>query len=271
MPEPVAQIHRTMVKDGYTIQLFSTPEEQLRYAQRWFYDPKEKGAALELLIEIFPGARRVRAEAELELAYLDLGSDHRFATPRSCRLAIDRYKKVFERYPDFSDIRAKTIWYIGWILSDLQDKPLDAAVFFQKVVDDYPDATLNLKSPVPWVSLVLPQIDDRPQAVYETPTYYWASIALLELVRIHDDEDQKWIAFKKLYSDYRSSFATGYAIRALLKASPFLARKTLPYAKNHLASMLLHRSMADEISQYIDEIERSGSNSPSSLLPEASQ
>lgn len=269
-PEPVALTPRTLVRDGYTIQLFPTPEEQLRYAKRWFYDLKEKRAVLEALIENFHDARRVRAEAELELAYLALGTDYRFANPRECRLAIGHYKEVLESYEDLPDIRAKAIWYIGWILSDLLDEPQNAASYYQKVVDEYPNVTLSIKPPVPWVSLVLPQVEDRPQAVYARRTYYWASISLLQLVRIHDDEKRKWSAFEKLYSDYRSSLATAYAIRDLLKAAPEMARKTLPLAKKHLESMLFHRSMAREISRLIDEIERTGTNPPPTSFREAS-
>ena len=62
------QVSQTVVHGGYTIQLFSTPEEQLRHALAWFSDPYEKKASLEVLIDTFPDARNVRADAELELA-----------------------------------------------------------------------------------------------------------------------------------------------------------------------------------------------------------
>ncbi len=268
-PEPMVQIQRSLVKKGYTIPLFSSPEEQLRYAKRWFSDPKEKKAALETLIENFTGDIGVRAEAELELAYLALGADYRFASRRECGLAIDHYKKVMERYSDMPGIRAKAIWYIGWIFSDLLNDRQQAAVYYQKVVDEYPKVTLSIKPPVPWVSLVLPQIEDRPKAVYARRNYYWASIALLELVRIHDDETKKWSAFEMLYSDYRSSLATEYAIRDLLKGSPEMVRRTVPYAKSHLESVLFHRAIAREISRLIEDMDRTGADLPPASPQEA--
>jgi len=246
--EPAASdVPRSIIRNGYKIQLFSSPEEQLRHARAWFSDPLQKRAALEVLIDSFPDAGKVRAEAELELAYLTLGSDYRFATPAQCRAAISQYKQILSDFSDLPFICAKANWYIGWILADLLHERRNAAAYFQTVIDQYPDTALNLKPPVPWVSLVLPQIADRPQAVYERPTYYWGSIALLELVRISEAEADKWSAFQKLYSDYRSRQATGYAIHELLKGPPSLAQKTVPYAKNHLDAMLFSRPLAKEI------------------------
>ena len=247
---PTVQVN-TVTRNGYTIQLFPAAEDQLRHAQGWFSDPKEKKAALEVLIQVFPDDKVVRAEAELELAYIALGSDYRFATPDECRSAIDKYHRILKDYAHLPDVSAKANWYIGWILADLLNEPRKAAVYYQTVVDRYPKATLSLKSPVPWVSLVLPQVEDRPKAVYQRPIYYWASLALLELVRNSEDADDALIAFKTLYTDFRGSQATGYAIRDLLKDRQNLVGQIAPYAKEYLEAKLFTRSMEKEVRELL--------------------
>ena len=253
-----AQVPQTVIRGGYTIQVFSTPEEQLRHALVWFPDPHEKKASLEVLIDTFPDARNVCAEAELELAYMALGPDYRIASPAQCQTAIDKYKKILTEFPDLPDICAEANWYVGWILADLLGEPGKAAAYYHEVVEKYPATTLNLKSAVPWVSLVLPQLEQRPQAVYERPKYYWASIALLELVRSSETEADKWSAFIKLYTKYRDSRATSYAIRELLNGAPTLRRKTVAYANRHLNATLFSAPMEKEIRKLLNTFDLPG-------------
>lgn len=260
---PTVDLQQTVVRDGYTIQLFSSPEEQLRNSMAWFSDPKEKIASLQVLIDRVPASRLIRAEAQLELAYLALGSDYRFTSREESAVAISKYQAIIEKYSDIPSVCAKANWYIGWILADLLDKPREAAFYYHVIVDQYHDSKLNLKPPVPWVSLVFPQVETRPQIAYERPTYYWGSIALLELIRISDDESEKWAAFQKLYAKYRSSLATGYAMRELLYGPPALAQKTVAYAQNHLNAMLFGSVLAKEIPKLLRTIKLSnqgGSN-----------
>ncbi len=238
---------KMVVQDGYAIQLFTSPEEQLRYARAWFSDPQEKRAALKVLIANFPDASQARAESELEMAYLALGSDYRFATPDECRRAIDQYQRVLNVYHDMPFISAKANWYIGWILGDLLKQPREAIAYYQAIVANFPETTLNLKPPVPWVSMVLPQIADRPREVYERPAYFWAGIALLEIIRLSDINAEKWSAFQKLWSDYRDSLATAYAIRELINGPPTLVQKTAVYARAHLDAKDISGPLEKEI------------------------
>jgi hypothetical protein len=127
----------------------------------------------------------------LNLAYLALGRDYRYASPAQCHIAIGKYKKILSEFSDLPTICAEANWYIGWILADLLDEPGKASTYFQTVVAQYPDITLHLKPAVPWMSLILPQVDKRPQAVYERPIYCWSSIALLELVRTSEKQADK--------------------------------------------------------------------------------
>ena len=219
----------------------------MQYARTWFDDYKEKQAALEMLIERFPEAKTVRAEAELELAYLALGVDYRFVDSTACRRAIEKYQRIAAQYAELPLICAKAHWYLGWIYVDLLHLKREGLVHYQTIVAQYPEATLNMKPPVPWAGLVLPQAIDRPMAVYEYPSYKWSSFALLEIIRNGQREDEKWSAFEKLWSRDRSSPAMGYAFRALLYDSPSLARKAAQRAKVYLEAQLFSPPLADEV------------------------
>ncbi len=251
--KPTPKILRTVVRNGYAIQLFSTPDEQLRQALRWFPDLHEKKASLEVVMDAFPEARNAHAEARLDLAYLALGRDYRYTTPAQCHTAIGKYEKILSEFSDLPAICAKANWYIGWILADLLDEPGKAAAYFQTVVERYPDTTVHFKCAVPWVSLVLPQVAKRTQAVYERPRYYWSSIALLELVRTSERQADKWSAFEKLVTDHSSRQATGFAVRELLSGSPSMRRKTAAFVKQHLKAMMSSSPVAKDIHELLQK------------------
>jgi hypothetical protein len=245
---------KIVVRDGFKIELLESSEAQLRYALVRIDDPRAKIAALEVVIDRYPHDQVVRAAAEMELAYLTLGADYRFATPAQCRRAIEAYRQILVDHADLPAVCAKANWYIGWILADLLEEPREGATYFLSIVETYPEAQLSLTPPVPWVSLVLPQGDDRPQTVYDRPTHFWGSLALLELIRLSEAEVDKWTAFRRLYALYPRSLATAYAMRELLMSSPWLARKTVPYAKIHLSGMHFRRPLTDEIPKLINRI-----------------
>jgi tetratricopeptide (TPR) repeat protein len=249
---------KTVSYSGYTFELFTSPEQQLQYALTWFNDPNEKRAALELLIEHFPEAKTICAEADLELAYLILGVDYRFANSTACLHAIEKYQRIVSRYTDLPWICAKAHWYMGWIYADLLKQKRKAVKHYQTIVADYPDAVLSLKPPVPWVGLVLPQAIEKPMAVYEYPVYRWSSIALLEIIRDSRNEDEKWMAFEKLWSDDRASLAMGYAIRELLFDSPSIAQKVASRAEAYLNMGLFSQPMAEEVRGALESIKIKG-------------
>jgi hypothetical protein len=250
--QPAPRVNRTIDHDGYAIPLFSTAEEQFRHALGWFSDLNEKKASLEVVIDTFPEAKTVHAEARLELAYLALGRDYRYSSPAQCHAAIGKYHFILSEFSDLPVICAEANWYIGWILADLLDEPGKAVAYYQTVVADYPDATLNLRVAVPWVKLVLPLKKKRPQDENEHPTRYWSSMALLELVRISGTEAGQWSAFEALYADHRSSPATGYAMRILLYGSPSLQRQTAAYAKQHLVAGMFSGDVARQIRERLN-------------------
>lgn len=252
--QPVPQVSRVIDHGGYTIPLFATAKEQLGHALGWFSDLNEKRASLEVVIDAFPENRNIDVEARLELAYLALGRDYRYSSAAQCHAAIGKYQSILSEFSDLPVICAEANWYIGWILADLLDEPGKAVAYYQTVAADYPGATLNSSTAVPWVELVLPLKRNRPQDENEHPARYWSSLAFLELVRISATDSGKWSAFEQLYADHRSSPSTGYAIRLLLHGSPSLQRKAATYARQHLIAGLFSGHMAGQIRERLKNI-----------------
>ncbi len=243
--------HRTVTRNGYDIYIFDSAEKQWRYARAWCFDPMKKQAALEALIEYFPGAKSICAEAELELAYLVLGPDYRFADRTACLKAIEKYRQIAARFSEMPAIGAKAHWYMGWIYADLLNQKDSALTHFQMIVSHYPDAALKREFSVPWVSLVLPHIVNEPRTVYERPVYSWRSMALLEIIRNTEDEGAKWAAFEKLWADDRTGPATGPALRHLLHGSRALRQKAAEFAQSYLHARLFSQPLAEEIRQVL--------------------
>lgn len=245
---------QTVSWNGYTIEVFPTAEEQFRYARSWFSDPSEKQAALEMLIETFPKARSVRGQAELELAYLTLGADYRFADPAACTRAINRYKQIVTDYSALAPICAKAYWYMGWIYADLLKDSQRGIENFQIVVDRYSTVTLILEPPVPWVSLVLEDTNSQGTKWYSKPTYSWGSIALLEIIRNSREVKDKLQAFETLLTYYRTSLSTGYALCHLLNHKPVVTAAAKP-ARQYLQDLRPNHPLSENIREALQTIE----------------
>ncbi len=249
-PEPVRTPEKlvdVVSYDGYEIHLFPTAQEQLRYALSRFSDPFERRAALKVVVERFSDVGPVRAEAELEMAYLKLGVDHRFADAKMCLEALADYRRIIASFPELPDICVKAHWYMGWILTDLLNRKKEGIEHHQTVYRYYPDARVKMESPVTWVVLVMPEIKSNAQASTKKKALYWASLALLEIVRKSVREEERLEAFQALWAGYRESLATGYALCVLLKGPTSSSSKVVNCAKEYLEKQKPVQPLADEI------------------------
>jgi hypothetical protein len=237
----------TISCNGYLIPLFSSAEAQLRYARSRFSDPDERRAALEMVIKRFPEGKAVRAEADLEMAYLKLGMDHRFADRNTCMQALDAYRRIITRFPDIPEICAKAHWYMGWIHADLLNQKREAITHYRTVYRCYPEARLKIESPVTWVVLVMPQIKTEIKTVDKQKDRYWASRALLEIIRNSVREKEREAAFQALWSNYRTSLATGYALCALLNGSAPVSPEAIRCASAYIEEQNPCQPLTDEI------------------------
>lgn len=244
----------TVSRDGYTVCVFPTAEEQLRYARGSFSDPQEKRLALQVLLERYPESRVIRGQAELELAYLALGHDYRLADPSACRQALECYAQVIGTYEDLPSICAKAYWYMGWILTDLLQEKRSGMDKYWVVVDRYPDEIMRLEPAPPWVRLVLPEGRNKERAVYEQPAYYWSSLALLEIIRTGENLEERRNAFQTLWLHDSNSLATGFALLKLLCSTPALAGEISEYAGAYLESGNPTRSLAEDIRKTLERL-----------------
>lgn len=245
--QPPEKNTKTVSYNGYEIHLFSSAEAQLRYALSRFSDSLERRAAFEVVIKYFPEVKPVRAEAELALAYLELGVDHRFADRETCIQALETYRRIITRFSDLPQICAKAYWYMGWIYADLLNQKRKAINHYQTVYRRYPKAWVKIESPVPWVVFVMPQIKSEVKASAKQKVLYWASLALLEIIRNSVREEERMAAFQALWSDYRDSLATGYALCTLLNGPAAVSGNVAECAKAYLEEQRPGQPLADEI------------------------
>ena len=238
-----------VVCNGREILRFDTPEEQLRYARGWLADPAEKRAALTVLLDHFDEPVAIRAQAELELAYLELGSDYRTAGRKACEKAIAQYNRIIKYYTGHPSVCAKAHWHLGWIYADLLRRPEQGLVHYRIITARYADAQMRLEPPVPWVSLVLPQITEKTPAVYERPTYAWAAMALLEIVRHSRDTTERVRALETVMVSHGESLAAAYALRLALTQPDPLGRKAARYAERLLAGARLNQPLKTDIAK----------------------
>lgn len=238
---------KTVSHHSHDIEIFDSAEAQYRYARAFYFDPKKKQAALEVLVEFYPVAKSILAEAELELAYMTLGADYRFANRTACLSAIEKYRRIADEFSELPAVGAKAHWYMGWIYADLLGQKSRALAHYQTIVSNYPDATFKLESPVPWLTLVLSQPPEERRRIYEHSVYSWRSIALLEIIRNTEDEKAQWTAIKMLWSDDRNGPATGPALKHLLRESHTLRQKAAVITRSALEARLFSLPIADEI------------------------
>lgn len=169
--------------NGYKIPIFDSGKQQLAYAQTGFDSKAEQLAALKAVPELFPASRLESGLASLEITYLTLGDDYRLTSTNDCERALTQYLRLVSKYSDIPEIAAKAQWYMGWIISDLLNKPEEGSAHYLQLLQIYPDTRINLRSPPPWISIF-----DRDDTKVHTPfipksTLSWAELALLELIR----------------------------------------------------------------------------------------
>lgn len=238
---------------GYSIPQFPTGQDQLNYARSGFPDVNEKRAALNFIAELFPGDRLACGNAALNLAYMNFGSDYRFALQLDYHSAVKDYLKIISDFQDQPEVLVKANWYLGWIYCDLLDDAESGLKYYWKIVDVYPDRKMGISSPVPWVSLVYNQpINGGPLEKQKQTQCHWADLSLLEIVRHAPDQNEALRAFDRLWKDHRDSLTTGYAIKLLLEDKAH-QKKILPFAKQYLEIHHTNTYLVAEIDAMIKE------------------
>lgn len=196
------------------IPVLPTATEQLAFARSSMLELQVKKAALTAVSLFHPDALAEHKIAALELAYLELGTDYRLATPAQCRAAISSYEKIYEDNKNEATIAAKALWYLGWIHSSLLADP-QGEDFYKRITTDYPLATVEFLPPPPWLSL---KDNDRElkSPAPSTPQYLWADLAYLELIRIARHPEQAISIINQLKAERPDHPLLGRMVKTLL-------------------------------------------------------
>jgi tetratricopeptide (TPR) repeat protein len=218
-PEPqlLAEQQEIVVIDEISIPILPSSEEQFNYTRSWFAERQVKRAALKAYLQLYPKNKKHCGMAALDLAYLQLGDDYRFASDKAYFDALDSYSAILSEYADLPEIMAKALWYIGWISTDLLYDRQRGLAAYRRVVEDYPREKVSLLPPAPWVSIIYPPESSQRNLVQEPSEKNWAALALLEIIKHTEDPEAAWVTFMRLWGDYRNDVATGFALRHVLR------------------------------------------------------
>ena len=243
--------------DEINVPVFSTAEEQLNYTRSWFAETQEKRSALRAFRRLYPEEKKSSGVAALELAYLQLGNDFRFALEHDCFAAIKDYREILVEYQEFDEISAKALWYIGWIYSNLLNDKEKGINHYIELANTYPREQVSLLPPAPWVSIIYEADETINTALYNQQMNHWAALALFEIIQHSGDADQAWQAFDTLWQKYRQDKATGFALKVILKRR-FQVEKALARARQYMEKDFSNVHILGDIQKEINTIAGSG-------------
>jgi hypothetical protein len=213
--EPV----RRMQFRGLRINVFDTAQAQLAWAASLQDDPERTRIALQFILHHFADNRTACGQAELRLAYLELGQDFRLTGPAACERAARSYAVIADHYADIPWIRAKALWYRGWILADLLHRPARALPLFEQVAAEYGEVAVKPSLDEAWRAPLSPEI--RQQKSFEIlEEVTWSEPALLKIIEHSPDPDRQITAFRSILRRGVSDRITGRAILQLLQQVP---------------------------------------------------
>jgi hypothetical protein len=246
----------SVVIDEIAIPILPSSEEQFNYTRSWFAEKQVKRAALKAYIQLYPDNKKYSGLAALDLAYLQLGDDYRFAYDEAYFNALDSYNGILADYANFPEIMAKALWYIGWISTDLLYDRQKGLASYRRVVEEYPGERVSLLPPAPWVSIIYIQDGPGENSVQETPGNSWAALALLEIIKHTEDPEAAWVSFTRLWHDYRNDVATGFALRHILRRRYHL-NETREMAMEFMEQNLSNLHILSDIRREIKAIDSS--------------
>lgn len=245
----------SVVIDQITIPVLPTSEEQFNYTRSWFAERRVKRAALKAYIQLHPEQKKYCGMAALDLAYLQLGDDYRFAHEKSYFAALESYNTVLAEYSDFPSIMAKALWYIGWISTDLLYDREKGLAAYRRVVEEFPHEHVFLLPPAPWVSIIYPPDQQGGRVVYAQPRNSWAALALVEMIKHTEDQEAAWNSFVKLWHEHRGDVATGFGLRLVLQRR-YHVNETRAMAMEYMERDLSNIHILSDIREELNAIDR---------------
>jgi len=240
------QVLRFTVIDAFRIPILATADEQLAHARSDFEEVHEKKAALKAVAALHPTARRHAAMAALELAYLELGPDYRLADSRQCSLAMEQYRDILDTFSDLPEVAAKSLWYQGWIASDLLGDRRCGLTYYQRIIDQYPNESLHFLPPAPWLTIHRTEESVEHRLSYSNPGLTWADVAYLEIIRYATEQERAWAALLAIRANHGNDGFAGIALKVFLTGHDFEERSE-QLTRSYLAQSSADQAIKDDL------------------------
>ncbi len=206
---------RTILFENVSLPVYDSAQEQIAYAYSLPTGSEAQKNGFRFVAERFSANRSVCAQALLQVAYLELGADYRLADDETCRRGLKRYAEIARIYADLPVARAKALWYMAWIHTDLLGEIDQGLRLYRQLVAEYAEGMPRPEEPTPQVSFIYPEA--RKQAEGGIHASSWPALAQLEIIKNDQDRDKQIQALDQLLAREPNSQAAGLSLLFLLK------------------------------------------------------
>lgn len=219
--------------DGFTVPQLPSAAEQLFFARTSDALLPQRIALFKAVAILFTDKRTQIGLAELEIAYLSLGTDYRLSPPSQQQSTAEKYLIIATNYQDIPEVAAKALWYHGWITADLLGQKIKAMDSFLKTIKSYPDQPISRSPVVPWTSINIEQSSTSPPSNSTQAPLTWAGLAYLELVR-HGQNAEECLNYYRSLIKYSSEKTLVFAALKLLATRSDLDSRLLSVIKTEI-------------------------------------
>ena len=250
IPQSLENITEYISIDGFNIPRLLSSAEQLSFATASAASPNHQRALLKSVVQLFPEDRVEVGHAELEMAYLDLGTDYRNSLPEQRMNAASSYQKIALKYSSLPEIAAKALWYYGWISADLLQMKSIGQSSFRTIVDLYAEQPIAWSSFTPWTSINLAQEYDKPLQSQLQTSITWGELALLELIR-HAPKPENGLTYYYSLVSYLPENTIITAALTLLAKRTDLTSNTVSAIKTEIDSASFTQKQQKELKELL--------------------
>lgn len=169
--------------DDFEVPRLPSASEQLHFAKIAATDLPHQIALLKAVEQFFPKEKNEVGQADLEITYLQLGSDYRRNSSESLKNTARSYLTIATNHKDIPAVAAKALWYHGWVETDLLKQTSVGRASYQNIIDQYPYEQVSLSPVISWTSINLEQKPTKPATDSSQSPLTWSDLAFLELIR----------------------------------------------------------------------------------------
>ena len=203
--------------NGFKVPRLGSASEQFFFAKVSDTHLSKQIALYNAVSILFPKERMQSVDAELEIAYLQLGKDYRLSSLKERKDAAENYLQIATSYHDIPGGAAKALWYHGWITTDLLDQKDKGISSCNKIIEQYQNQPVSHPPFVPWTSINLTHNQDIPGNRSPQNPLTWGEMAYLELIRHGQSATISLGHYKSLHHHVAKSSVIPSALKLLIK------------------------------------------------------